>query len=591
MLKRWRMSTLVVGGILLNSLVVAQIPGQEEAGQALIQGYVVQIGSGEPLSRAQVMLSPAEGRSPVFGAVTDSIGRFKLGNVRSGEYRLFVERDGYVDRQYGQVSPNRPGTVLVLLPGQQVQDVVIRMVPTGTVAGRVYDEDGEPVVGANVRAMRFDYEDGERVLTTASRTETNDLGEYRLYWLAPGEYYVSGRVETGGRAAARFRDALNAAIPIGDVVVGRGRGPLGLGAIPGRDNPEVSTRNPTGETYVDTYYPGTVDPMAGSAIAVEPGVEIRGVDFAVLPIRAVRVSGEVVSPLADSEEFVTTVNIIARNSPLASGRNDRRGRGGKRVQNGRFELTDVAPGSYTVVAIVRSGQGRGGRAQALTGFTDMEGGGQDIEGLRIQVRPGVSIEGQVLVDQSASEIDTARLRVRLESVQNIAIGSPNARVGSDGTFVIDNVSPTTYRALLVGLPEGTYLAAGRAGARDVLSEGIKVVGGVDPIEFWLSGAGGTVDGTVQIAPDQTFTGAQVVLIPNTAVRTDLYKVASADQYGRFSMRGIAPGRYEIFAWEDAPSGAYRDPEFVRRYRDMGESVEIEQGSQISVQPRMIPAGS
>ncbi len=69
------------------------------------------------------------------------------------------------------------------------------------------------------------------------------------------------------------------------------------------------------------------------------------------------------------------------------------------------------------------------------------------------------------------------------------------------------------------------------------------------------------------------------------------KVASADQYGRFSMRGIAPGNYRVFAWEDAPTGACRDPEFVRRYEDWGERIRVEHADQVQALPRLIPAGN
>jgi len=82
----------------------------------------------------------------------------------------------------------------------------------------------------------------------------------------------------------------------------------------------------------------------------------------------------------------------------------------------------------------------------------------------------------------------------------------------------------------------------------------------------------------------------VVLIPDDPGRRDLYKVTSADQYGRFSFRGIAPGSYLVLAWEDAPSGAYRDPDFVRRYEEFGWRVDIEQGRLFQVQPELIPAG-
>ena len=122
-------------------MVLAQTPisnaNQEDPDPASIEGYVVRSGTGEPLPKARVVLRPVGGREPVFGAVTEAGGGFVLANIQPGSYRLHIERDGYVDQQYGQVSSNRPGTVLVLVPGQRVQDVLVSLVPNGTISGRV----------------------------------------------------------------------------------------------------------------------------------------------------------------------------------------------------------------------------------------------------------------------------------------------------------------------------------------------------------------------------------------------------------------------------------------------------------------------
>ena len=579
---------LILIGLVSGSLAWAQTPvldsGQEDPDPASIEGYVVRSGTGEPLSKARVVLRPAQGRQPVFGAVTDAGGRFVLSNIEPGNYRLYTERDGYVDQQYGQVSPARPGTVLVLVPGQQVQDVLVSLVSTGTISGRVYDEDGEPIVGANVRAFRYDYRDGEKLLAPVSQAETNDLGEYRLYWLTPGEYYISATFEARFRAAAALRGAILAGGP--PVLDLRGGLPAAL-----------APTDPTDEIYVDTYYPGTNDPVRASPLTVAPASQISAIDFTVLPTRAVALRGTVVGSFSEQEGLVPAVTIAQRSDVVAPGRfsfrsGGRGGRGGGVNSDGTFELVGVAPGSYTLIALIgsRSGRGRSGGGVGA-GFLDVEVVSDDIEGLIIPVQPSVAIGGSVLVDQSASGINLSRLRVRLQGTGNLPIGSPNGRVQTDGTFSLDNVNQTLYRVSLTGLPDGAYVAAATVGGRDVLGDGIQVTTDTGPIAFWISGAGGTLEGTVRITSDQTYTGAQIVLIPEDSRRNDLYKVASADQYGRFSMTGIAPGNYSVFAWEDAPSGAYQDPGFVNQYEDFGERIEIEQAGQLQAQPQLIPAGS
>ncbi len=584
----------ILCGLLSGTLALAQAPPPEPPQLGLIDGYVVRLGSGEPLKSAQVVLRPERGRSPVFGAVTDASGHFTLESIQPGNYRLYIERDGYVDQQYGQVSPSRPGTVLVLAPGQQVEDLVISLVPTGTLAGRVFDEDGEPVVRANVRALRYVYQDGEKILTPIQQTQTNDLGEYRLFWIDPGEYFVSATFE------ARFRGGFGG----GRALVGRGGGRGGRGGRGGTGGVIgggfLAESEPPEEIYVDTYYPGTTEPALATGIVLAGGSEVPAIDFVVLPTRAVTVRGRVVSPFAGEGAPVPVVAIVSRNGLIAGGGLNLRGgaRGGRGGQNedGSFELTGVAPGPYTVVAIVRTQQGRGGRGGQgqLVGVADIEVGEQDLDNVVVAVQPGVELTGNVLVDQSASGIATGRLRIRLQPANNMPFNAPNSRVEDDGTFILSNVSQATYAASITGLPPDYYLADVRFGAANVLAAGLTVTADPPgPLEFWISGGGGRVDGAVQIGTEESFTGAQVVLVPQEADRgrSDLYKTASADQYGRFSMVGIAPSNYKVFAWEDAPSGAYRDPDFIRLYEDWGQSVEIQQNGQAQVQVRLIPAGS
>ncbi len=604
-MKKLASSILATGLMLAAAAALGQQPplsvpaAREDGARATtsIRGYVVRAG-GAALAKAEVMLRPVEGRSPLYGAVTGNNGEFVLENIQAGNYRLHVERDGYVDREYGQISSSRPGTVLVLADAQEVRDVVVSMVPTGTIAGRIYDQDGEPIEGVNVQAMRYDYNDGERVLNSASQARTNDLGEYRLYWLTPGEYRVSATFQARSRAAANIQM----------VVTANGGGPGGASLQGLTDalraeigNLEVrlggSAGGPVDEIYVDTYYPGTHDPLASSPIQVAEGSEVRAVDFTVLPTRAVTVRGRVVGPYSPDEGFVPTVSIVPQNSALAPRRNSLRvGRARGRSSGGRdgtFELTGIAPGSYTIVATVRATGGRGGRGAGeqprLAGFADVQVGGQDIDNLVVAVRQSVPVMGRVLLEPGTSEIDVSRLRVRLEPMGSLPLGGINTRVEDDGTFTLDNVNQTWYRVSLTGLPEEAYVSAARVGASDALNSGILVTPDAGLLEFSIDGGGSRIEGAVALESTTAFTGAQVVLVPENAAREDLYEVASADQYGRFSMRGIAPGRYRLFAWEDAPSGAYRDPEFVRRYENFGEAVEVNRGALIQSQPRLIPA--
>ena len=66
----------------------------------------------------------------------------------------------------------------------------------------IVDEDGEPVPGATVRVMRYQYLQGDRRLTPAGTGQTDDRGQYRVWGLMPGDYYVNALTRlpnAGGR--------------------------------------------------------------------------------------------------------------------------------------------------------------------------------------------------------------------------------------------------------------------------------------------------------------------------------------------------------------------------------------------------------
>src|SRR6185436_18874877 len=120
-------------------------------------------------------------------------------DVEAGAYRLVAMRNGFARQEFGQRSPSRPGTVLNLRAGQQMTDVAFRLTPAATISGRVMDANGEPLTGDTVQALRSTFDaTGKRTLQATSSARTNDLGEYRLYWINPGRYFVSANAAKSG---------------------------------------------------------------------------------------------------------------------------------------------------------------------------------------------------------------------------------------------------------------------------------------------------------------------------------------------------------------------------------------------------------
>ncbi len=100
---------------------------------------------------------------------------------------IFIERTGFVGvNDRGLKSDTNVFTVQA---GQPVEDLLFRMLPTAVLSGRITDEDGDPMFGVRILALR--KRPGKATRETAGSEATNDLGEYRLPGLFPGQYWIA----------------------------------------------------------------------------------------------------------------------------------------------------------------------------------------------------------------------------------------------------------------------------------------------------------------------------------------------------------------------------------------------------------------
>ena len=180
----------------------------------LIAGRVLAADTGRPVKRARVFASAAE-LSGGRGVLTDDTGLFQLVELPAGRYTLSVSKSGFVSLSYGQRRPLQAGTPLQLADGQEIKDIEFRLPRGSVIAGHVFDETGDPMPGVMVRVLRYQYQQGDRRLAPAGTAQTDDLGQYRIWGLMPGDYYVdaqsrinlpfggpAGRGGRGGGAAA-----------------------------------------------------------------------------------------------------------------------------------------------------------------------------------------------------------------------------------------------------------------------------------------------------------------------------------------------------------------------------------------------------
>ncbi|MGH9817823.1 MAG: carboxypeptidase regulatory-like domain-containing protein, partial [Candidatus Acidiferrales bacterium] len=476
-------------------------------------------------------------------------------------------------QEYGQRAANRPGSVITIGAGQKMRDVLFRMIPAAAVAGRVFDEDGEPVPYVAVQVLRHSYVRGQRQLIPAGSASTNDLGEFRIFGLPPGRYYVSATPAGSGFVMAGGGGVAGRVMMIAGELAGRAGG--------GR----AAAANAEEESYASTYYPGTIDPARATPVEVKAGDEVLGMDLTLILQRTFSVRGRVANSIDTRARGQTNVFVMPREAGA-------RGFMGMRNRatvdgNGEFEITGVAPGSYNVTAMLFAD------GQAYTARQAIEVGQGHIEGVNLLIAPGVDIPGKARLDGNV-DLSGGNVRVMLTPPdESFSFGSfGNTTIAADGTFTLKNVSPGNYVVRLLSLPADAYLKEARFGGDDVVEEQLTIQPGRSSgaLELTLSGSGARLDGLVLTDENLPFSGAQVALVPEQRLRqrSDLFKTGTTDQMGKFTLRGIRPGEYKLFAWDDVEPGSWHDPDFLRSYEQKGISVKVSEGGAQTKELKVLP---
>jgi hypothetical protein len=561
-------------------MLSAQTGQSQQSVVTSIDGIVQRSGDNEPIAGVKVTLRPIVGgatssnSSSETSVLTDGEGRFSIKNIPAGIYRLEASRNGYIPQAYGQRGRLGKGADVNIVPGQAIRGVLVQLTQQGSINGRIRSDTGEPVEGVTVQLQRYAYTpDGRRILDTIRSGTTNDHGDYRLYWLDPGRYYllVSGK------------DSLqNPSFKVGNV------------------------------TYSPTYYGGVVDPAYAVAIDIHSGDDLVALDVVLSQQQhhSYRISGTIIDSITGQAPTFAQVGLTRL---LSSGeyQSDQRPSYFNSTK-GEFEIGDLGPGTYWVSTQVleRSPGGNTGRTTSQTGGIgavvevsnrDLVRGAQvkvivsssDVDNVVLNATTGYSIAGHMTIEGQSLPPTPPGQVIRVELVGHPAAMSPPEApvVNRDGTFVLPSVPIGEYQVKLRGLQGPYYTKEVRLGQDDILGQTISIRGPMAAtLEIVVSLNPGTIEGTVVDAQSNVVPGVQVVLIPDRLRdRLDLYKTATTDSSGKFGIGSIAPGDYRIFSWEDLDAYSYFDPAVVHEFEVQGKTVHVSELSKENVEIRIIPA--
>lgn len=531
------------------------VRGDAPRGTAVLRGLIVAADNASPIRRAQVRVSSPEARESRV-ATTDAQGRFEIRELPAGRYSLTASKGGFVSLQYGQRRPSESGTPIELGDGQTLDKITIALPRGSVLGGRVTDEFGEPVANASVTASRYAYAAGARRLMPApganSRDTTDDQGQFRLFGLPPGEYYVSAMLRSGG--------------------------------------PEVT--DPMGELsgYAATYYPGTTNIAEAQRVTLAVSQENTGVHFGLIATRLVRVSGQVLT-----SSGAPATNGMVMLAPSSSGAGARalvmqQGGAGNRIDpNGTFRLPNVAPGRYQLQA--RSG-GRDGELARM----DLSVGTEDVEGITLVTAPGTIVNGTVVSDTGeAFDFRAQQLQVSARAaapeMPGFGGGPGGSRVGDDWSFTLRNITDPIF--IRASSPQGWTLKSVMFNGQDVTDMPMELPPGqvVSGVQVVMTKQIASVSGLVTDARGTAALDATVVVFPANeqlwTYQSRFIRAARPDQEGRYLITPLpSPEQYLVVAVQGLEDGQAGDPDFLAGVKEHAGKFALTEGETKAVDVKL-----
>lgn len=522
-------------------------------GTAVIRGRVFAADTGRPLRRARIVVTAPEAGPEPRQTSTNAEGRYEIKDLPAGRYTVTVNRAGYLQLRYGQRRPLEQGKPLQVLDKQAVENVDFSLPRMSVITGRVLDEANEAVAGAQVVAMRSTYFEGRRRLVPAGGSpmqQSDDAGQFRILGLPPGTYYVRALM---------------------------------------RDTWTVS-ENGLEQTYgyTPTYFPSTSNVGDARRITVGIGQEAINTDIALIPGRAVTVSGTAFDshgrPLAGQSVGLTQetrgpgmmMMMTAGNTTV--------------TPEGTFTIRNVPPGEYKVMARVPGEKGAENVAVPILV------NGVDIDNVSLTTAAGGVISGQIVADTGGLPTvarDRVRIVARPVNTDFVAQGGPpgggnpdSGRMKEDGSFAVADVyGPVRLR---VTLPDGWMVKAIVQNDRDIGESPLELRSGeeVSGVQVVVTNKVTTVVG--QLADDKgaPLTDGTVIVFSSDSAKwsedSRFVRSARPDQQGQYQIKGLPAGEYLAVAVDYVQEGMWNDPDFLETLRRYAQRLTLGDGDAKSV---------
>ncbi len=521
-------------------------------GTAKISGLVTRSDTNQPVANVVIRLVRWEGGigQQIPSKRTEADGRFTFEGLRAGDYALTFSAEGFVTLEFGQRRPLEAATRIQLKEAQHFARADISLPPTTAIEGRVLDEFGDPAPGITLQIARVQYMAGQRRLMPTAGTiaarPTDDLGQFRIFNLPPGDYYLMALA----------------------------------GPFAGPDDPSG---------FAVTYFPGTRVPTDARPVHLDVGQDVSGITFQLVPAPMSTVSGVLTdaagNPIPGEVMLLPTSGgdvraLIMGRIPVGS--------------DGAFTFRNVAPGTYVIQAYGRP-VGGGNLGRAPFGFLPLTlSGGGDMTDLALKVPPGATARGKILLDGDAPPPVPNRVLVSpspINAVSAPVVGVPPNRVTRDDwTFEVSNMSGIRMLRVIVGSPQW-FLKKVMLNGKDITDEPIDFRNGdVDGLEVTLTSRAPTLDGTVTDG-EKPATDYSVIVFADEPSKwvfpSRYFEQGRPGPQNNFRIQGLPPGNYLAVALPPVQGTDWQDPEFLQQYLGVATRVSLTEGEVKTITLKLI----
>jgi hypothetical protein len=487
-------------------------------------GTVLNSITGEPIARARINVQAGDG---AYSTATDTSGRWTLTGMACVTAALQVTRPGFLQN----VPNGRLGGAFRSLPlvsGSPVHDLKTELIPQSVAFGRVLDDQGDPVMGAQITVFGSRVADGRSRFQQAGTATTNDLGDYRVANLPRGKYIFCAHVNQQNGPA----QAASQTIP------------------------------------ADTCYPGPLEGGAASATDLPAGREAK-VDFTMNQVLPVHVRGAITGL---PEGRGSGINLVKRglNSDIGISLPGA-------VRDGKFDFR-VPPGPYMLTADYFEAGKR------LTARVPVDAGSSDIDNVVVHLDAGFTVTGTVQTASQSGQSAPPQFPINLRPSEPVNGTGQLKWDAEHKSFAINDMVPGSYR-LDVFPPQPFYVKSATLAGQDIVNNEIQISQAAGPVEILLRDDGGSVEGDVVDANGQPVAAGIMLL-------RGIIRVANgaSQQNGHFKLRNVAPGDYTIYAWDEPNDVEYADTDWMRRNGTGGVSVTVTAGQnqQVKLTEQRVP---